>query len=91
METFTNRALAALPAGLADEVRDARRCLPDATTPEGRAFHAADVLDRVLQMEHFARAAAFTTKQGLVDLDLMHPGPVREFHVEVLTGAGLWG
>ena len=90
MEESTNRGLAALPNGLAEEVGDARRCLPDAATPEGRAFHAADVLDRVLQMDYFDRAAKFTTKQALVDLDLVHPGPVRAFHVEVLTGAGLW-
>ena len=90
MAEFTNRGLAALPAPLADEVRDARRCLADASTPGGRAFHAADVLDRVLQMDYFGRAAQFTTQQALVDLDLVHPGPVRAFHVEVLTGAGLW-
>ena len=91
METFTERCLDALPRPLADEVRTARRCLPDADTPEGRCFHAADVLDRVLQMEYFERAAAFTTRQALEDLDLVHPGPVRAFHIEVLRGAGLWG
>ena len=89
-ETFTERCLAELPGTLADEVREARACLPDATTPEGRCFHAADVLDRVLQMNYFDRAAQFTTKQALVDLDLVHPGPVQDFHLEVLRGAGLW-
>ena len=90
MEAFTTRCLAELPPGLAEEVREARACLPDAATPEGRCFHAADVLDRVLQMDYFDRAAKFTTRQALVDLDLVHPGPVQAFHVEVLTGAGLW-
>ena len=90
METFTERCLTELPGTLADEVREARVCLPDAETPEGRCFHAADVLDRVLQMDYFDRAAQFTTKQALVDLDLVHPGPVRDFHLEVLRGAGLW-
>ena len=90
MTAFTDRCLAALPKNIADEVREARTCLPDAATPEGRCFHAADVLDRVLQMEYFDRAAKFTTRQALVDLDLVHPGPVREFHLEVLRGAGLW-
>ena len=90
MTAFTDRCLAELPGPLADEVREARGCLPDAATPEGRCFHAADVLDRVLQMDHFDRAAKFTTRQALVDLDLVHPGPVQEFHLEVLRGAGLW-
>ena len=90
VDAFTDRALAELPDDLAEQVRAARACLPDADTPEGRAFHAADVLDRVLQMAHFERAAAFTAKQALEDLDLVHPGPVRDFHVGVLRGAGLW-
>ena len=90
MQEFTERCLAELPSALADEVRDARRCLPNADTPEGRCFHAADVLDRVIQMDYFDRAAQFTTKQALVDLDLVHPGPVQAFHMEVLKGAGLW-
>ena len=91
MTEFTDRCLAELPGPVAEEVRDARRCLPDAGTPEGRCFHAADVLDRVLQMDYFDRAAKFTTRQALEDLDLVHPGPVRAFHLEVLRGAGLWG
>ena len=90
MTAFTDRCLDELPSDLADGVRGARACLPDATTPEGRCFHAADVLDRVLQMRYFERTAAFTARQALEDLDLVHPGPVRAFHVEVLTGAGLW-
>ena len=90
MAEFTGRVLDELPGTLRDRVEDARRCLADAATPEGKAFHAADVLDRVLQMRHFDRAAAFTAKQALVDLDLVHPGPVRGFHLEVLRGAGLW-
>ncbi len=40
-------ALAQLPAALRATVEAARRILPDAETPEGRAFHAADVIDRV--------------------------------------------
>ena len=90
MRAFTDRCLDELPGDLADEIREAREYLPDAATPEGRCFHAADVLDRVLQMHYFERAAQFTTQEALVDLDLVHPGPVREFHIEVLRGAGLW-
>ena len=57
--------------------------------PEAQAFHAADVLDRVLQVHHHARAAAFTASQALDDLELVHEGPVQAFHDEVLQAGGL--
>ena len=87
---FTEAAMAELPKPLAAEVAEARRILPHAETPEARAFHAADVLDRVLQMAHYARVAAFELRQALDDLDLVHPGPLQAFQVDVLSGAGLW-
>ena len=76
-------------AGGETPARSARAVLPDATTAEGRAFHAADVFDRVLQMEQYARVAAFETRQALVDLDLVHPGPLQAFHQDVLDAVGL--
>lgn len=90
MERFTDRAIGQLPAHLVEPVRAARAALPDATTPEGRAFHAGDVIDRVLQMEQYARVAAFRTRQALQDLDLVHPGPVQAFHQDILAALGLW-
>ena len=59
------------------------------SVPEAQAFHAADVLDRVLQVHHHARAAAFTADQALVELELVHEGPVQAFHDEVLAASGL--
>ncbi len=61
----------------------------DAVAPESQAFHTADVLDRVLQVHHHARAAAFTASQALDDLELVHAGPVQTFHHRVLAAAGL--
>jgi fumarate hydratase class II len=61
----------------------------DAAAPAAQAFHAADVLDRVLQVHHHARAAAFTVEQALDDLELVHAGPVQGFHTDVLAAAGL--
>lgn len=61
----------------------------DADTSAGQAFHAADVIDRVLQMRHYARVAAFTVDQALEDMDLVHAGPVQAFHFAVLREAGL--
>jgi 5'-deoxynucleotidase YfbR-like HD superfamily hydrolase len=89
MERLTKRELATLPAPLADRLRGLLACRADAATPVGRAFHAADVLDRVLQCHHHARAAGFTAEQALVDLELVHAGPVSDYHHAVLAAAGL--
>ncbi|SHF79360.1 hypothetical protein [Geodermatophilus nigrescens] len=89
MTTLEERELAALPGALADRVREVLALRPGADVPEARAFHAADVLDRVLQVHHHARAAAFTASQALDDLELVHAGPVQAYHLDVLAAAGL--
>jgi 5'-deoxynucleotidase YfbR-like HD superfamily hydrolase len=86
---LTDRELDTLPADLARRTRSLLALRADADTPVGRAFHAADVLDRVLQVHHHARAAGFTAAQALDDLDLVHDGPVVGYHREVLAAAGL--
>ncbi|MGN9809961.1 HD domain-containing protein [Micromonospora sp. BQ11] len=88
-ERLTEVELATLPVPLAARVRAALACRADAHSPLGAAFHAADVLDRVLQAHHHARAAAFTAEQALVDLELVHDGPVARYHHAVLRAAGL--
>jgi 5'-deoxynucleotidase YfbR-like HD superfamily hydrolase len=85
----TEMALSELPDGVRQEVEAARRILPDATTPEGRAFHAADTLDRVLQVEHHLRAAGTTMDFVLREMELVHAGPVKGFQDAVLTRMGL--
>ena len=87
--TLEERELRALPGPLADRLREVLLLRRDASVPEAQAFHAADVLDRVLQVHHHARAAAFTASQALDDLELVHEGPVQGFHDQVLQAAGL--
>ena len=70
-------------------MRAALATIGDAETPEGRAFNAADVMDRVLQMHQYERVAGFTTSQALDDLQLVHAGPLQAFHHAVLAEAGL--
>ena len=82
-------ALDQLPPGLRTEVEAARRILPDAATPEGRAFHAADVIDRVLQIAQHLRAASLTMGQVLDEMHLVHEGPVKPFHDMTLREMGL--
>jgi 5'-deoxynucleotidase YfbR-like HD superfamily hydrolase len=89
LRTLEERELAALPGPLAERLRTVLRLRADAGAPESQAFHAADVLDRVLQVHHHARAAAFTAEQALDDLELVHAGPVQAFHLDVLAAAGL--
>lgn len=89
IERLTARELATLPGPLADRLRPLLAARADADTPLGRAFHAADVLDRVLQVHHHARAAGFTAKDALVDLELVHASPVSAYHDAVLAEAGL--
>ena len=83
------REIATLEAGPAAVVRAALATIGDADTPEGRAFNAADVMDRVLQMRQYDRVAAFTMDQALDDLHLVHAGPLQAFHQSVLHDAGI--
>lgn len=89
LATLEAAQLGTLPAPLADRLRTVLALRADADAPESQAFHAADVLDRVLQVHHHARAAAFTAAQALDDLELVHAGPVQAFHLDVLAAAGL--
>ncbi|WP_369054366.1 hypothetical protein [Kineococcus terrestris] len=83
------RSLAQLPAHLADRLRGLLPLREDVGSALGRACTSADVLDRVLQVHHHARAAGFTAAQALDDLDIVHPGPVQEFQLRLLADAGL--
>ena len=79
-----------LPDDLAGYVRKQLRFHDTIATPEGRAESAADVLDRVLDVKWRTRAAAVTDADILGDLDLVHPGPLREFQDTLLQKTGLW-
>ncbi len=85
MHRLFEQELATLAPGPRGQVRDALALIADADTADGRAFHAADVIDRVLQAHHHARAAAFTADQALGDLQLVHEGPLRPFQAGVLA------
>ena len=89
MAHYTATCLQQLPPSLRDAVVAARAILPNADTADGRAFHAADVLDRVLQTLQYTRAGTLTTEQMLGEMELVHAGPVKTFQDEVLRQAGL--
>lgn len=89
MQRLFARELATLPASLSKATAAALAAIPDASTAVGRAFHAADVIDRVLQMRHYDQVARFTVDQALDDMDLVHAGATQSFHQAVLRDAKL--
>lgn len=76
--------------GLRDKISALLPSVYRTDTPEAKSFQAADVLDRVLQQDHYAHAASFTLDDALGEMDLVHEGPTQEFHLTVLGDAGLW-
>ncbi|WP_375270603.1 hypothetical protein [Sphingomonas sp.] len=93
LDTAIQHARAASMAELAPDlsrtVADALAPIGGEETPEARAFHVADVLDRVLEIEQHTRAARLTMQVVLGDYGLVHDGPVKAFHDRVLLDAGL--
>ena len=82
-------ALAELPDPVADECRDHLTAIADDATPSARAFHAADVIDRVIEIEQHLKRGAVTMDLVLDDYGLVHDGPVKSFHDRVLAEIGL--
>jgi 5'-deoxynucleotidase YfbR-like HD superfamily hydrolase len=78
-----------LAPDLAQRVTEALAPIAKDATPEARAFHVADVLDRVLEIEQHTRAARLTMSVVLDDYGLVHDGPVKAFHDRILHDAGL--
>ena len=89
MQRLFARELATLHEPLKGLAERALAGIADASTPDGQAFHAADVMDRVLQMRHYDQVARFTVDQALDDMDLVHAGPTQSFHHAVLHESGL--
>ena len=89
VERATARCLSQLTRDLAALVSDARRILPDASSADARAFHAADTLDRVWQVEQHLRAGRVGLDQVLGEMALIHEGPAKAFQDQVLRAAGL--
>ena len=84
MAVTTAWAMSELDAPLRGHVERARAVLPDDATAEGRAFHAADCVDRVLQIAQHLRGASTTMAAVLDEWELVHAGPVKGFHDRVL-------
>ncbi len=84
LETFRAQSLRELPAFLHDPVRHSLAAVYRADTPEARSFQVADSVDRTLEMAWHACSAAFTLDVALGEMDIIHPGPVQAFQLEVM-------
>ena len=91
MENFRARALSQLPTDLRAKARACLDLVYRADSPESQSFQVADSLDRVLEMEWHARSAEFTLDVALGQMDIIHPGPVQAFQLDVMREAGLMG
>ena len=90
MAAATRQAVQQLPAALQPAIESALERTRRLNEPASRAFHAADVLDRVLEMAWHDQSAQFRLHQALGDLDIVHAGFTQQFHQQVLAAAGLF-
>ena len=88
MEAFRARSLNQLPQELRDQARRSLDAVYRSDTPQSKAFQAGDSLDRVLEMEWHARSNEFTLSVALDQMDIIHPGPVQAFQLELMREVG---
>ena len=90
IEQARNKALAHLEPTLAQRVRGAIDTHENLHLAEGQAASAADVLDRVLDVQWRTRAANVRDEDILEELDLVHEGPIKRFQTEILSATDVW-
>ena len=78
---------------LSERYRNRISCLfeeiNDLQSPRAQTFHAADTIDRVVQMEHYERAAKFRVATALEEFNLVHEGAAQEFQHALLRSIGI--
>lgn len=89
IERAREMAFAELAEPLASEVRAALVPIADDQGAEACAFHTADVIDRVLELEQHLAQRQVTMATILDEYGLVHDGPVKPLHDRILAEAGL--
>ena len=84
------KAYEQMPEALADRVRDALTHTKRTDTPEAQTFHAADVIDRTLEMAWHAESAGFELYDALGRMNVVHEAPEQQLQRRVLESAGIW-
>ena len=82
------QALRELLPRLAAKVRQSLTLVDRADDNTSRAFQTADVIDRVIEAEHFERIARYSLADALGARGLVHAGPLQGFQQSVLALAG---
>ena len=59
------------------------------SSPVAKAFHAADCIDRVLQLQYYEKAHGFSVSDAIEKLNLIHDGPAKTFQMQTLQSCGL--
>lgn len=88
IERLRDAALSELPPTLAAQVQRACAAMVSADDASSQAFHAADVIDRVVEAAHFEHVARFRLADALGPFGLVHPGPLKPFQDGVLVELG---
>ena len=63
--------------------------ISDLQSPLAQTFHAADTIDRIVQMEHYEHAAKFRVATALEEFNLVHEGAAQEFQHALLRSIGM--
>ena len=84
------RAYAQIDEPLRSRVREALTHTKRTDTPEAKTFHAADVLDRVLEMAFHAESAGFELKTAMGEMNVVHEAAEQQLQRRVLESAGVW-
>lgn len=89
IERSRQRALGELPEPLRATFTLVLRPIASDDTAQGRTFNAADVIDRVLEIEQHLVTREASMASVLGEYELVHAGPVKGFHDRVLEEVGL--
>lgn len=90
IDTLRTRVICELPECYRTRVARLFEEIDGVTTPLARTFHAADTIDRIVQMEHYERTAQFKVRHALLDLNLVHEGAAQAFQHALLKATGLF-
>ena len=85
-----DKAYAQLDEPLRSRVREALTHTRRTDTPEARAFHAADVIDRTLEMAWHAESAGFALADAIKGMNIVHEAREQALQRRVLEAAGVW-
>lgn len=89
IDSQRSRALKNVAENYQNRVMDLFREIDNLESPLAQTFHAADTIDRVIQMEHYERAANFKVISALEDFNLVHEGSAQQFQFELLNSIGI--